>query len=215
MLQYIESFGDFPSHPKKLSEKPRIHESARIRESYLGSYTDVGPGCSLRECSMDDYSYLASHVGAVWTEIGKFCSIASQTRINPGNHPTWRVTTNHCTYRRRQYNLDEVDDDEFFDWRKSHSCRIGHDVWIGHGVVVTAGCSIGTGACIGAGAVVTKDIPPYAIAVGVPAKVIKFRFEKDVISRLMEAAYWDWDREMIENNFADLRDMDTFLEKHA
>ncbi len=215
MLHYIESFGEFPSKPKQLSEKPSIHPTARIRKTYLGSYTDVGPGCTLSESSMDDYSYLAREVGAIWTEIGKFCSIAAQTRINPGNHPTWRVTTNHSTYRRRQYGLDEIDDEEFFAWRKSHSCSIGHDVWIGHGVVVTAGCNIGIGACVGAGAVVTKDIPPYAIAVGVPAKVIKYRFEPDVIERLMTAAYWEWDRETLEKNFADLRDLDQFLEKHA
>ncbi len=215
MLQYVESFGEVPKHKKQLSEKPSINPTARIRKSYLGSYTDVGPGCSLNESSMDDYSYLAGHVSATWTEIGKFCSIAAQTRINPGNHPTWRVTTNHSTYRRRQYGLDEVDDEEFFAWRKSNSCKIGHDVWIGHGVVVTAGTNIGIGACIGAGAVVTKDIPPYAIAVGVPAKVKKFRFDEKTIERIMSVSYWDWDRETLEEYFADLRDLDAFLEKHA
>ncbi|MEM9161251.1 MAG: acetyltransferase [Verrucomicrobiota bacterium] len=215
MSTYIESFGESRKEPKQLSEKPHINPTARIRNTTLGAYTDIGPGCTMNESEMGDYSYLAGHVSVVWSTIGKFCSIAAQTRINPGNHPTWRVTTNHSTYRRKQYGLDDVDDEEFFAWRKSNSCSIGHDVWIGHGVVVTAGTSIGTGACIGAGAVVTKDIPPYAIAVGVPAKVIKFRFDEKTIERIMETAYWDWDRETLEKNFADLRELDVFLEKHA
>lgn len=209
-MEYIEQFGE-TGKPKQLSEKPSINPSSKLRKCYLGAYTDVGPHCSLSEVSMGDYSYLASNVSAVWTTIGKFCSIAAYTRINPGNHPTWRVTTSHCTYRRRQYGLDTVDDQDFFQWRKDHHCTIGHDVWIGHNVSVLAGVSIGTGACIGAGAVVTKDIPPYAIAVGVPARVIKYRFEPAVIERIMASEYWNWDRETLEANFSSLLDLESFL----
>ncbi len=213
-MEYIEQFGDIPK-PRQLSEKPAIHPSAKIRKSHLGAYTDVGPNCSMSESSMDDYSYLASNVSMVWTSVGKFCSIAAYTRINPGNHPTWRVTTNHSTYRRKKYGLDTKDDEEFFQWRKDHHCTIGHDVWIGHGVTVLAGVSIGIGACIGAGAVVTKDIPPYAIAVGVPARVIKYRFDPDTIERIVRSEYWNWDRETLEKHFADLRKIGVFLDKHA
>jgi len=213
-MKYIEQFGE--RHPaKQLSEEPRIHGSARLSKCHLGAYTDVGPNCNMRESSMGDYSYLAGNVSMVWTTVGKFCSIAAYTRINPGNHPTWRVTTNHSTYRRKQYGLDDVDDTEFFEWRKSHPCEIGHDVWIGHNVTVIAGVKIGTGACIGAGAVVTKDIPPFAIAVGVPAKVIRYRFDEETINRITAAEYWNWSREKLEANFADLRNVDEFLAKHA
>jgi len=214
-MKYIEQFGERPKKPKQLSEEPRIHESAKLSQVHLGTYTDVGPNCSVRESSMGDYSYLASNVSMVWTTVGNFCSIAAYTRINPGNHPTWRVTTSHSTYRRKQYGLDEVDDTEFFEWRKSHPCEIGHDVWIGHNVTVLAGVKIGTGACIGAGAVVTKDIPPYAIAVGVPAKVIRYRFDEETIERITATEYWNWSREKLETNFADLRNVDEFLFKHA
>ena len=213
-MEYIEQFGETKTG-KTLSEKPSLHPSAKLRKCHLGAYTDVGPHCTLSETSMNDYSYLAGHVSAVWSTIGKFCSIAAYTRINPGNHPTWRVTTSHCTYRRRQYGLDTIDDEEFFQWRKDHWCTIGHDVWIGHGVTVIAGVKIGTGACIGSGAVVTKEIPPYAIAVGVPAKVIKYRFDQETIERITAAEYWNWTREELEANFSDLRDLDRFLERHA
>lgn len=216
MLTYIDHQGPpRQKHRKELGEQPHIHPTATVSRSHLGSYTDVGPECSMRESSMDDYSYLAGRVSMVWTTIGKFCSIAAQTRINPGNHPTWRVTTSHCTYRRIQYGLDSVEDDAFFQWRRDQPCSIGHDVWIGHNVTVLAGKSIGTGACIGAGAVVSRDIPPYAIAVGVPARVIKFRFDEATREKLMRTAWWDWDRETLEERFADLRDLDLFLEKHA
>lgn len=213
-MQYIERFGERPK-PKKLGESPRIHESSRISDCYLGTYTDVGPNCGMRESSLGNYSYLAGNVNMVWTTVGNFCSIAAYTRINPGNHPTWRVTTSHATYRRKQYGLDEVDDTEFFEWRKSHPCEIGHDVWIGHNVTVLAGVKIGTGACIGAGAVVTKDIPPYAIAVGVPAKVIRYRFDDKTIEHILSTEYWNWSREKLEENFPDLRNLDEFLAKHG
>ncbi|MEP5212671.1 DapH/DapD/GlmU-related protein [Sulfitobacter pontiacus] len=104
----------------------------------------------------------------VWTTIGKFCWIANATRINPGNHPTWRVLQYHSVYRAEAYGLGE-DDQEFFEWRRENWITIGRDVWIGHGVTVTAGVTIGTGAVIGAGAVVTRDVAPYTVVGGVPA----------------------------------------------
>ncbi len=216
MLQYIEFHGESHHGSREpLGEKPRLSPTATIRDCRIGSFTAVGSHTSMRESSMDDYSYITSHCSCVWTKIGKYCSIASHTRINPGNHPVWRVTTSHATYRRRQYGWDTVDDDEFFDWRKAHHCTIGHDVWIGHGVVVTAGAAIGTGACIGAGAVVTRDIPPYAIAVGVPAKVIKYRFDEKTIEKLQEIAFWDWSHEQVRENFRDLLDVPSFIEKYG
>ena len=82
-------------------------------------------------------------------------------------------------------------------------------------MTVLAGKSIGIGACVGAGAVVSKYIPPYAIAVGVPAKVIKFRFDEPTRERLMETAYWDWDHDTLKERMADLLDPAVFLEKYG
>lgn len=216
MATYIESFGDREPGPKRppLSEEPAIHPSCRVSQSTLGAYTALGANCTLREVTMGDFSYMAGHVSAVWTTIGKMCSIAAQTRINPGNHPTWRVTTCHFTYRRRQYGFGE-DDHEFMQWRKDDWVEIGHDVWIGHGVTVLAGKKIGLGACVGAGAVVSRDIPPFAIAVGVPARVVKYRFSPEVIDRLMATEYWNRDHAWIKENLEDLLDVERFLAKHA
>jgi hypothetical protein len=88
-------------------------------------------------------------------------------------------------------------------------------VWIGHGVTVIPGRKIGIGAVIGSGAVVTRDIPPYAIAVGVPARVVKFRFPPDVVEKLLATQWWDWDRATLEERFKDLLDLDGFLRKYG
>lgn len=217
-MTYIEEFPEPTAErreKKMLSEKPTIHPTATVRKSELGGWTAIGPHCSVSESTFGDYSYLAGHVSMVWTDVGKFTSIAAQTRINPGNHPTWRVTQHHSTYRRIQYGFDTQEDHEFFQWRKDHRCMIGHDVWIGHGTTVIAGKKIGTGAVVGSGAVVTKDIPPYAVAVGVPARVVKFRFPPAVVEQLMAIGWWDWDRATLVERFKELLDLDGFLAKYG
>jgi len=140
----------------RLGIEPLIDPSAKVTQSKLGHYTEVGARTKITETTMDDYSYIVNDGDVIYTTIGKFCSIAAHVRINPGNHPMQRATQAHFTYRASDY-FDDVEDEEtFFDWRRAHAVTIGHDVWIGHGVVVLPGCHIGTGAVIAAGAVVSK-----------------------------------------------------------
>jgi phosphonate metabolism protein (transferase hexapeptide repeat family) len=201
---------------KTLGETPHVHESSRISRSELGAWTDIGPNSSISESTIGDYTYTAGNNSIIYSEVGKFCSIASHVRLNPGNHPMGRVTQHHMTYRRAQYGFG-ADDDAFFDWRRDHKVTVGHDVWIGHGALLLPGVSVGTGAVIGAGAVVTKDVEPYTIAAGVPAKPLRQRFPDDVIEKLLQVAWWDWTREELEARFDDLADTDVemFLEKYA
>jgi hypothetical protein len=216
MLYHIDRFPPDRVHaPKRLCEQPTIHPSSFVLDSHIGAWTDIGPYCSLVESTFDDYSYAADNVSIIYAQVGKFCSIASHVRINPGNHPMDRVTQHHMTYRRVEYGLGEADDAAFFDWRRSHRCVIGHDVWLGHAVTVMPGVCIGVGAVVGSGAVVTKDIGPYEIAVGVPARVIRKRFADDVIAQLLRIAWWDWDRATLEARFDDLRDLPGFLKKYG
>jgi len=206
---YIKSFN--VPEPPQMGEKPDIDKTAVIADSSLGVYTSVGPFTELFECSVGDYTYMMQNCQMQYSEIGKFCSIASYVRLHPVNHPTWRPTTHHMTYRRKSYGLGETDDEDFFDWRRGSKVVIGHDVWLGHNVVVRAGVSIGHGAVVGSSSVVTKDIPPYAIAVGNPARVIKYRFEPDVIEKLLEIQWWDWPYDTHKERLPHLMDMDRLL----
>jgi phosphonate metabolism protein (transferase hexapeptide repeat family) len=200
---------------RMLGEQPWVHETSRISKSDLGPWTAIGPNCSISESTVGAYSYCAGDVAIIYSEVGKFCSIASHVRLNPGNHPMQRVTQHHMTYRRVQYGFGDTDDEAFFDWRRADKVTVGHDVWLGHGVLVMPGVSIGTGAVVGAGAVVTKDIPPYTVAVGVPAKPLRLRFSEDAIEKLLQIAWWNWNRELLEERFEELNDLETFLEKYA
>ncbi len=201
--------------PCILSEAPLIHEGARIEKSRIGSWTEIGRGSHIVESTIGDYTYDDGDVSIFYSEIGKFCSLANRVRINPGNHPQDRVTQHHLTYRRKQFGLDTRDDEVFFDWRRSHPCVIGHDVWIGHAAVVLPGVRIGTGAVIGAAAVVTRDVEPYQVVVGVPARPVRRRFPEDVIHRILKSEWWNWDRQELEERWRDLFSVEGFLARYA
>ena len=104
---------------KVLSVEPTIDASAKLHETRLGAYTEVGARTILHEVAMGDYSYVVNDAQITYTTIGKFCSIAAMTRINPGNHPMHRATQAHFTYRASAYFAGESDDTEFFDWRRA------------------------------------------------------------------------------------------------
>ncbi|MDR3715490.1 MAG: DapH/DapD/GlmU-related protein [Puia sp.] len=216
-MRYFDQYPAVTTGEKdtKLGEEPHIHPSCRIKDSKIGGWTALGANTFLVESSFGDYSYTAGNVQIIYSEIGKYCSIANSVRINPGNHPQWRVTQHHMTYRRKHYGLGAEDDKDFFQWRRDHRCVIGHDVWIGHGAVIMPGVQIGTGAVIGSGAVVTKNIGPYEVAVGVAAKVIKKRFDEATIGKLLASEWWNWDRATLEERFEDLLDLEKFLASPA
>lgn len=129
----------------QLGATPLIHDSAQVTASHLGRYTEVGARTKIAESSFDHYSYVANDSDIIYSAIGKFCSIAAHTRINPGNHPMDRASQSHFTYRASRYFPGEADEEAFFDWRRSHPVTIGHDVWIGHGAIVLPNRRIGTG----------------------------------------------------------------------
>jgi phosphonate metabolism protein (transferase hexapeptide repeat family) len=200
---------------KTLSPAPLIHATADVRDCVLGAYTEVGARTTLIEVAFADYSYVVNDSNIAYATIGKFCSIAAMTRINPGNHPMQRPSQSHFTYRASAYFPGEADDVAFFDWRRSQHVGIGHDVWIGHGATILPGRNVGTGAVVAAGAVVTKDVAPYSIVAGNPARLVRRRFSEDIARRLQALAWWDWKHEQVHAALPDFQALpvEAFLEK--
>ena len=201
---------------KRLSPLPTIDPSAGVKDCTLGAYCEVGARTLLLEVSMGDYSYVVNDSQITYTTIGKFCSIAAVTRINPGNHPMHRATQAHFTYRSSAYFDGETDDEAFFDWRRAHHVRIGHDVWIGHGAIVLPGRKIGDGVVIAAGAIVTKDVAPYTIVAGNPARLVRPRFPNHIAMRLERLAWWHWSHESLRLALPDFRrlSVEEFLDRY-
>ncbi len=204
------------SGDKRLGEQPSIHRTASVRATTFGRWCEVGARTKVAESSFGDYSYVVNDSDIIYATIGKFCSIAAHTRLNPGNHPLDRVMLSHVGYRSSAYGLGP-DDPGFFDWRRSSPVTLGHDVWIGHGAVVLPGVTVGTGAAVGAGAMVTKDVPPFAVVVGNPGRVLRMRFSDAVIADLLRIAWWDWPHERIGAAMADFRTLgaEAFCRRHG
>ena len=184
---------------------PRVHSSAQLRDCVLGQFTDVGERVVMAECELGDYSYIERFVEAIYTRIGKFCAIAANVRINALRHPTDRISQHKITYRPNEYFLFAKVDKEFREARREAVVEIGHDVWIGHGAIILPGVKVGHGAVVAAGAVVTKNVEPYAVVAGVPAKRLKWRFAKSIRERSIALEWWDWPHEQLAAAVDDMR----------
>lgn len=193
--------------PKLSEHTPLIHASAEVRETVLGRYTEVEARSRLCEVELGDYSYVMEDCSIWCARIGKFANIAAAVRINATNHPTWRATLHHFTYRAGDYFEGAADEVDFFEWRRSNRVTIGHDVWIGHGATVLPGVTIGNGAVVGAGAVVSKDVAPYTIVGGVPARLIRDRFDAGIGARMDALAWWDWPHDKLFAALQDFREL--------
>ena len=187
-----------------LAPDASIAPDAELDNVVLGRWTEIGARCILNNVSVGDYSYIQNDCDLMFTELGKFVSVASHVRINPSNHPWWRPTLHHFTYRPGKYGFAEQGsvDGEIFSWRYGDRVRIGHDVWIGHGAILLPGVNVGNGAIIGAGTVVTKDVPAWHIVVGNPARILRPRFtDSSIAAQLENIAWWNWSEDVLKERW--------------
>lgn len=152
-----------------------ISHHAQAQDSFIGNYSSLGRYNKVREA-----------------DIGRYCSISWDVTIGAPTHPYKSITNSGLTYRK-EYGFADVD-----SLLPQKRTTIGNDVWIGCDVTIIAGVTIGDGAIIGAGAVVTKDVAPYEIWAGVPAKKIGTRFEDRIVKVLEEIKWWNWSHDEIE-----------------
>ena len=200
-----------------LSEEPLIHPGCEVKNSTLGRYTEIGQGSLVLNSTFGDYSYCARYADIANAEIGKFANIASFARLGPTDHPMDRASLHHFLYRTADYWEDAEDDAAFFAHRASRRLTIGHDTWIGAGAMIKPEVTIGHGAVVAAGALVTKDVEPYTIVAGTPAKVLRLRQPAEIAERLLALAWWDWPHDELRGALEDFRHLEAeaFLKKYA
>lgn len=204
------------SHGAHLPEAGAVHEESTVVDSVLGRYTEVGQGSRLADVDFGDYSYCDRYCDFANTTVGRFSNIASFVRIGATDHPLDRASLHHFMYRSAKYWPDASDDDSWFAERRARRTTIGHDTWIGHGAQVKPDVAVGNGAVIASGAIVTKEVPPYAVVAGVPARVIRFRQPPEIVERLERLAWWDWDHDTLRDRLDHFRSLSViaFLDRY-
>ncbi len=198
------------------ADNARIGSDAEVTDSFLGRFVSIGTGSRILNSEIGDYSYTDRFADIANTSVGKFANIASYARIGPTDHPLDRASLHHFMYRSADYWPGAEADVRFFAHRASRRARIGHDTWIGHNAIIRPEITVHDGAVVAAGAIVTKDVPPFAVVAGVPAKVIRMRQPKQIADRLVALAWWDWPHDRLGDALLDFRQLTApeFLEKY-
>lgn len=180
----------------RLGDNASVGDGVGITESSLEDRVVIYGGCGLTDVNVGRYTYITSGAAIGHTSIGRFCSIGPDLICGYGDHPTRFVSTSPVFFSTRRQCGHSFTERDCFEELKP--VRIGHDVWIGARVFVRDGVTVGDGAIIGAGAVVVNDVPAYAVVGGVPARVIRLRFDESTVARLRALRWWDWSDEKLK-----------------
>lgn len=187
----------------------RIGAYSSLNNVEIGYYNTIYENVKINNSTIGDYVYISNDCRINTTQIGKFCSIGPSVRIGLGAHPTNHLSTFPAFYsKKNRCQISFVDQNKFDEYG---NVVIGNDVWIGYNAIVMSGINIGDGAIIASGAVVTKDVKPYSIVGGIPAKHIKFRFQDSEIQSFLLLKWWDKDIKWIKENSFKFHDINNFL----
>lgn len=206
----------------QLFDSPELLEGKECGYSLVKSHlsnvqfsekSKINPPFYFANVKMEDYTYIGKNCDITNTIIGKFCSIGPNFCCGLGLHPTNGISTSPMFYSTGKQNGFSLSKNNKI--AESKQTEIGNDVFIGANVTVIDGVKIGDGAIIGAGAVVTKDIPPFAVAVGVPAKVVKYRFDIEQINEITKIEWWNFEFEKLSEVEKYLFEIDQFIEKYS
>lgn len=173
---------------KKIMGDYSSHLAAYAVSSDIAHHVYLDAWSVIVKSNIGAYSYVGRGTKVLMASIGRYCSIGPECRINMGSHPMNLLGTSPVFYARENRIGVCLDQRQYEEYRR---VEIGNDVWIGSRVMVMGGVRIGHGAIIAAGAVVTRDVPPYAVVGGVPAKVIKMRFAPETVDMLLSTEWWE------------------------
>lgn len=167
-----------------------------ISYSNLEGCNKIGSETKFISSSLGKYSYIGHNCFFIQTVIGRYCSIAKNVRIITGTHPINDFISSSPIFYSKTYpfSIFKGKKEKFSEIKyvsENIQCKIGNDVWIGEDVKIMGGVTIGDGAIIGTGSIVTKNVSPYSIVVGIPAKTIRYRFDKDIIDSLLQEQWWN------------------------
>lgn len=185
---------------KKANPTVKLHGNAKVSDSTLQGYNVLFSDVILYNSYLGKHSYIQKCSRVFIAEIGSYCSIAGGVFLGVPQHPLKMVTT-HPAFYEENLPLLKTFCTKTVHEESNEKVTVGHDVWIGENALVMSGLNIGTGAVVGSGAVVTRDVPPYAIVGGVPAKLIRYRFDEETIRKLVDSKWWEQPEEWLEKHW--------------
>lgn len=199
------------------ADAPFLHPDCEVTDTQFGRYVEIGRATRLAHSEIGDHSYCDRWCDIANTQTGKFSNIAASVRIGATDHPMEKASLHHFHYRAGDYFDGAEDDADWFALRRSRRTVIGHDTWLGHGAQVRPEVTIGHGAVVAGGAIVTRDVAPYMIVAGIPAKPLRRRFSESIGARMEELAWWDWPHDRLHASLKDFQTLpaEAFLEKYG
>jgi len=188
----------------RCSISPRACINGRVT---LGNAVNVDEDSVLRDSTLGTYSYVGRRSAIIHATVGKFCSIAPDVAIGLGRHPLAPFVSTHPAFvfgGEWGFSSQGL-------WTDYEPTTIGNDVWLGLRAAIKDGITVADGAVVAAGAVVTKDVPPYSIVAGVPARIIRYRFPPHVIQFLLQFRWWDRDEAWLRANSTKFHNIEEFI----